>query len=55
MKLRVQFEVTVPDEVTLEQAEEWLLYQLGQRGGMPAANPLADTDLEGRRVCVTKE
>ena len=53
MKLKVEFEVTVPDEVTLEQAEEWLLFQLGERGGMPADNPMADSDLEARRVLVT--
>jgi hypothetical protein len=52
MKLRVEFEVTVPDGVTLEQAEEWLLYQLGERGGMSAENPLSDTDLEARRTSV---
>jgi len=52
MKLKVEFEVTVPDGVTLEQAEEWLLYQLGERGGIPAENPMADSDLEARRVWV---
>jgi hypothetical protein len=53
MELKVEFEVTVPDNVTPEQADEWLQYQLGARGGMPADNPLADTDLEARRVWVT--
>lgn len=48
MKLKVEFEVSVPDGVTIEQAEEWLLFQLGQRGGMAADNPLAYTDLEAR-------
>lgn len=54
MKLKVEFEVTVPDGVTLKQAEEWLLFQLGEHGGMPASNPLADTDIKAHRTFVTK-
>jgi hypothetical protein len=51
-KFKVEFEISVPDEVTVEQAEEWLLFQIGARGGMSADNPLADTDLEAKRAWV---
>ena len=49
----MKLKVTVPDGTTLEQAEDWLFYQLGERGGMPADNPLADVDLEARHTFVT--
>lgn len=52
MKLKVEFEVEVPDSVTIEQAEEWVFFQLGERGGMSAYNPLADVDIEARRTSV---
>jgi hypothetical protein len=52
MKLKVQFEVTVPDHVTIEQAEEWLRFQIGASGGMKSANPLSGDDLEARSVSV---
>lgn len=52
MKLRVQFEVTVPAGVTIEQAEEWLSFQIGANGGMELANPLSGEDLEARSVTV---
>ena len=53
MKLKVEFEVTVPDGVAIEQAEEWLEFELGARGDMQLDNPMIDTDLEARRVLVT--
>lgn len=52
MKLKVQFEVTVPDHVTIEQAEEWLRFQIGASGGMQSVNPLSGDDLEARSVTV---
>lgn len=50
MKIEVRFTVTVPDSVSQEQAEEWLMYQLGAYGGMSSANPLEDCDLQADDV-----
>lgn len=52
MQLRVKFEVTVPDGVSIDQAEEWLKFQLGANGGMESSNPLCSEDLSSSRVIV---
>lgn len=38
--MKVEFEISVPDVVTIEQVEEWLLFELGARGGMQSDNPM---------------
>jgi len=43
---RVIFEVELPDSVTDDEAEEFIRFGVGDRGGMDMNNPLADTDLQ---------
>ena len=45
MMLKIEFNVDIPDNVTPEQANEWLLYMLGESVKMSTENPLLDTDL----------
>jgi hypothetical protein len=53
MRWKVEFEVTTPDDLTLGQAEEWLLFVLSKRGSCSNENPMVDTDLSAERVRVT--
>lgn len=54
MKLRVEFDVEVPDSVTLEQAEEWLRFELGTGFSMHEKNPMLDIDLEAKNIWIRK-
>lgn len=51
-KVKVEFEISVPDGVTPAQVEEWVLFEVGAQGHIKAENPLADTDLEASKVVV---
>ncbi len=53
-KVKVEFEVSVPDGVTPAQVEEWVRFEVGAQGHrhIKAENPLADTDLEASKVVV---
>lgn len=50
MRLHVEFEVQVPDEVTRSEVEEWLSFQLGGTSSMSIDNPLVDRDLDGVQI-----
>ncbi len=56
MKIKVEFSAQMPDlgetTVTREQIDEWLLYQLGARGGIDMHNPLHDWDIEAYSASV---
>ena len=52
MRLNVEFKVEIPDNVTPEQADEWLSYMLGESGKMSTENPLLDTDLKAYGVWI---
>jgi len=45
-KIKVSFDVYVPPEVSLDDVEEWLKFELHATGAMKTANPLSSTDLE---------
>ena len=49
---KVQFEVSLPADTSLENAEEWVRFQLGANGCMKLSNPLSDRDLEACGVIV---
>ncbi len=51
---KVQFEVNLPADTSLENAEEWVRFQLGANGCMKLSNPLSDRDLEASGVIVDK-
>jgi hypothetical protein len=47
MKIKVEFEVKIPvEDVTDEQIEEWLRFELHDNGMMKGGNPLERFDVE---------
>ena len=52
---KVQFEVNLPTETTLANAEEWVRFQLGANGDMKLSNPLSERDLEACGVIVDQD
>ncbi len=50
MKLKVSFEVDVPDGATEQQAIEWLRWELGTGSHIDIDNPLDDGDLVAKNV-----
>lgn len=42
----VEFRVSVPDEVTEDQAREWVRFNLRDKCDMQNTNPMASKDLE---------
>lgn len=51
-KVKVEFEVSVPDGVTPAQVEKWVRFEVGAQGHIMAENPLVDTDLDASKVVV---
>lgn len=46
MKIRVNFDVEIPEKIDPEDIEEWLRFQLNESGVMDGKNPLVDRELE---------
>lgn len=47
MKLvSVSFDVNIPDDISDDEIEEWLRFNLHDNGEMSADNPLVDTEIE---------
>jgi len=44
-KIKVEFEVTLPVEATLQEAIEWAEYNVNARASLNLSNPLADYEL----------
>lgn len=49
-RISVEFDVVIPEEATDEQVQEWLEYELHQRGTMSADSPLALCDIDAYGV-----
>ena len=43
---RVEMVVALPCEATAEQAEEWLIYEASQSGGISCENPLSNHSID---------
>ena len=54
-RISVEFDVVLPDEVTEEQIQEWLEYELGQSGQISKENPLVLCDIEAEMVSFASE
>jgi hypothetical protein len=56
MKIRVRFELEVPDMVSTQEVDEWLRYKLGIWGHILNSNRLVDADLNAdpHSLTVTK-
>ena len=55
IRVCVEFEIELPDNLTEAEIEEWLRFVLGENGQMKVRNPLSSTRLEAQRVRFTKE
>lgn len=43
---KVEFVANLPEDITKEQVEEYMRFELGERGSMTNENPLVGRDLE---------
>lgn len=46
MRIRVTFEVNLPTEATLDEAEDWVRFCIGATGSITNTNPLCTYDLD---------
>lgn len=44
MRIKVDIEFNIPDNITEEQFEEWFKYEIIDWGGCSGSNPLLDED-----------
>ena len=44
--IKVEFEVRVPENTTIEDTREWVAFHTGYSGSMKISNSLIDTELD---------
>jgi len=49
-KYEVRFDIHVPDEISIDELEDFLNFELGIGGGLSGQNPLSQTDIMGTEI-----